>query len=229
MSKPTILEYCETRIGLLCLRRREMLSRPGTVVTEVTLDHELLMSSYHTISEDALASRALEWHGGQDLEVLVGGLGLGYTARTALASDAVRRVEVVELLPEVISWLERDLVPLAPLLRGDSRLRVVEGDIFARLAAPPASRQDVILLDVDHSPAELLDEEHRNFYAAGGLVLTREHLVEGGVLAVWSSAESEGFLRALEEVFAQVETETVSWHNDLIDRDQRDHLFLARR
>ena len=74
-----ILAYEETELGPLCLRRRELLSEPGTVVTEVTLNHEFLMSSYNTDSERALANRAIEIHGGRDLRVLVGGLGLGYT------------------------------------------------------------------------------------------------------------------------------------------------------
>ncbi|MEE9608776.1 MAG: spermidine synthase, partial [Myxococcota bacterium] len=72
---------CEdTAIGMLVLRRRALLSKPGTVVTEITLDHEFLMSSYITVSERALSRIALETHKGGQLQVLVGGLGLGYTA-----------------------------------------------------------------------------------------------------------------------------------------------------
>ena len=87
-------------------------AEPGTIVTESSLNHEFLMSSYHTASERALAWRALELHPGQGLDVLVGGLGLGYTAREALVSQRVARVTVVEFLPQVIAWLDRDLVPL---------------------------------------------------------------------------------------------------------------------
>ncbi len=96
-----------------------MLSLPGTIVTEVTLNHEFLMSSLYTDSERALARTAIQIHSGEDLRVLVGGLGLGYTAREALLSDRVARVEVVELLPQVIDWLARGLVPLASELRDD--------------------------------------------------------------------------------------------------------------
>ena len=120
-----ILEYCETDLGVLCLRRRELLSRPGTIVTEVTLDHEFLMSSYNTESENALATAALEWHGGRELDVVVGGL--GYTAHAALACQDVAAVEVLELLPQVIDWVSRDLVPLARMLRAEPRLQVKEG------------------------------------------------------------------------------------------------------
>lgn len=75
-----ILAYEQTPLGLLCLRRRELLSQPGTMVTEVTLNHEFLMSSLYTDSEQVLARTAIELHVGDNLSVLVGGLGLGYTA-----------------------------------------------------------------------------------------------------------------------------------------------------
>ena len=106
-SNLEILAYEPSPLGLLCLRRRELLSQPGTIVTEVTLNHEFLMSSLYTDSERALSRTALEMHSGKDLRVLVGGLGLGYTAREALLSDRVASVEVVELLPQVIDWLAR--------------------------------------------------------------------------------------------------------------------------
>ncbi|MCZ6792530.1 MAG: spermidine synthase [Planctomycetota bacterium] len=224
-----ILEYCETPLGLLCLRRRELLSQHGTIVTEVSLDHEFLMSSFYTLSEQALASLAIDWHGGSGLHVLVGGLGLGYTAHTALKCSGVERVDVLELLPQVISWLSRDLVPLAGSLLADRRFRVAEGDILERLGRSPQTRHDVILIDIDHSPDEVLDPRNRSFYTATGLRRTREHLADGGVLAVWSSAASDTFARALEAVFSEVRLETIAWRNDLIDEDQRDDIFLARR
>ena len=72
-----VLAYSQSPIGAICLRRRGLLSRPGTIITEITVDHMLLMSSYHTDSERALALRSLERHGGREnLRVLVGGLGL---------------------------------------------------------------------------------------------------------------------------------------------------------
>ena len=231
MNTPSfeILESVETSIGLLCLRRRELLSRPGTIVTEVTLDHEFLMSSYNTASEDALASLGIEWHRGRDLSVLVGGLGLGYTAEAALNCSQAGGVDVIELLPEVISWLERDLIPLAGKLRDEPRFSVARADFFRYLRGPVERRYDVMLVDIDHSPDENLDSDNLGFYMAEGLRRVCAHLQEDGVLAVWSSAANESFVSSLEEVFSEVRTERVEWHNELIEEDQCDLVFLARR
>ena len=230
MNTPSleILESVETPLGLLCLRRRELLSRPGTIVTEVTLDHEFLMSSYNTASEDALASLGIQWHGGDDLSVLVGGLGLGYTAQAALGYPQVERVLVIEFLPEVISWLPRGLVPLAEALSREPRFSVSQDDFFKYLAAPVSSSYEIILVDIDQSPDENLDSQNLDFYTPGGLRLVLSHLAPAGVLAVWSSAPNESFAAALRDVFSEVRIETVRWHNELIDEDQCDFVFLAR-
>jgi len=226
-SKLEILAYEESSLGPLCLRRRELLSQPGTMVTEVTLNHEFLMSSLYTDSEQALARTAIQMHSGEELRVLVGGLGLGYTAREALRSDRVAQVEVVELLPQVIDWLKRGLVPLSSELCDERRLVVTQDDVYRRLAGPPAERFDAILIDVDHSPEERLDEESVSFYTTEGLQAARRHLAPGGVLAVWSYAESSPFADALRTVFEHVHVEPVTYENRLIDQQQTDWLFFA--
>lgn len=230
MSRPTleILAFEPTPLGLLCLRRRELPGAPGTTVTEVTLDHEFLMSSRLTDSERALARIALELHAGRDLDVLVGGLGLGYTAHAALASDRVARVEVVELLPQVIAWLAQGLVPLAAELNADPRLVVTRGDVYARLASAPTRVHDLVLVDVDHSPVEQLAGANAGFYTDAGLACARRHLAPGGVLAVWSSAPSSPFADALRRVFPEVRCEPITVFNDLVDETQTDWLFFAR-
>jgi spermidine synthase len=228
-SNLEILAYEDTPLGPLCLRRRELLSSPGTVVTEVTLDHAFLMSSLNTASERALAARAIEMHPGDRLRVLVGGLGLGYTAAAALESPRVNRVVVVEFLPEVITWLERDLFPLSGTLKEDGRFSVAEGDVFVRLAARPEEVFDVILIDVDHAPDDPLSVENAPFYTEPGLAKAQEHLAPGGVLAVWSSAENDTFSRTLERVFGNVEVETVTYFNTMVEESCTDWLFMARK
>ena len=223
-----ILAYEETPLGLLCLRRREILSRPGTLVTEVTLDHEFLMSSYLTASERALAELGLERvPDGEELRVLIGGLGLGYTAASALDSVMVNHVEVVEFLPQVISWLESDLVPLAERLNADQRLEVTHGDIYERLSRQGKQEFGLIAIDVDHSPEDVLGEQSRGFYSCEGLMQAKSHLTQGGVLGVWSYDESSPLLANMQEVFETVTVEKVTVMNDLIREDQTDWLFFG--
>lgn len=225
-----ILAWEETELGPLCLRRRELLGQPGTVVTDVTLDHEMLMSSHLTLSERTLARRALALHEGSSLEVLVGGLGLGYTAHEVLAAgrERIARVEVVEYLAPVIGWVEQGLVPLAAALRAEERIELLRGDVYARLAAPPARPFDLILVDVDHSPDERLGEDSASFYGEPGLRRARRHLAPGGVLGVWSYAPDSPFATALHRVFDDVQVEPVTVTNDLVDEEQTDWLFFAR-
>jgi len=231
-SNLEILAAEDSELGLLCLRRRELLSRPGTLVTDVTLGHELLMSSYLTRSERALARLALEIHPGRDLRVLVGGLGLGYTAHEVLVAgqDRIAGVEVVEYLPQVIDWLERGLLPLSAPLRAEPRLALTRGDVYARLLQPPGPSDrpfDLVLIDVDHSPDEPLDTPNAHFYIEPGLRRARRHLAPGGVLGVWSSTEHAAFATALRAVFASARVEPVTVENDLIEEEQTDWLFFG--
>lgn len=231
-SNLEILAWEDSELGVLCLRRRELLSRPGTIVTDVTLDHELLMSSYLTRSERALARLALDLHPGGALRVLVGGLGLGYTAHEVLVAgeDRVAHVEVVEYLPQVIDWFERGLVPLADALRADPRIAIARGDVYGRLLRPPDPSErafDLILIDVDHSPEEPLDSPNGLFYTEEGLRSVRRHLAPGGVLGVWSSVDHAPFTAVLRRVFAKVRIEPVTVSNDLIDEEQTDWLFFG--
>jgi spermidine synthase len=228
MGRFEVLSYEDTELGPLCLRRRELLSRPGEVVTEVTLNHEFLMSSYNTASERALGRLGYELHGGSGLRVLVGGLGLGYTARAALDGRGVAGVEVVELLPQVIGWLEQGLFPLAEELRADRRFEVCRGDVYGRLGGAGAGAYDVILIDVDHSPDERLGGESQEFYSSAGLALAKAHLAPGGVLGVWSYARSTPFAEAMAASFESLRVEAVGFDNDLIDRHTTDWLFFGR-
>lgn len=229
MDKPLfeILTYESTELGTLCLRRRELLCEPGTIITEVTLNHEFLMSSYLTASERALSEVALKMHEGSELRVLVGGLGLGYTANAALASDRVTRCEVIEYLPQVIAWLKDGMVPLSEKLNAESRLVVTHSDVYQHLLGEPTEYHDLILIDVDHSPDENLGTANGQFYTADGLQRAKLHLSDRGILGVWSYAESSPFADALHQVFANVRIEPVTVFNNLVNEEQTDWLFFA--
>jgi spermidine synthase len=227
-SNLDVLAYEETPLGMICLRRRELIAQPGTILTEITLDHALLMSSHHTLSERTLSTSALKHHSGDGLRVMIGGLGLGYTAQPILRSPTVASVVVVEFLPQVIGWVRDGLVPLSEELNRDPRLQVVQGDVYAMLAAPPQQHFDMILIDVDHSPDERLGDENVGFYSESGLRSAKRHLAPGGLLGVWSYAESSPFVAALREVFDQVEVEPVTFDNVLVEESETNWLFFAR-
>jgi spermidine synthase len=241
MSKPVfeILDYLDTPLGVLYLRRRELLSRPGTIVTEVTLDSELLMSSLNTDSEIELSRRALAWHQAgaepkrSGLRVLVGGLGLGYTAAAALESELVGHVRVVEHLPDVIRWTREGMIPLSEQLNGDPRVELSHGDVYAELLAPLPEGQepwDLLLIDVDHTPTEHLGPTSAPFYTAAAQATVKEHLAPGGVLAVWSAGDNDDYAAMLGATFKDSARERVEWVNELVNQGQEieDVIFLAR-
>ncbi len=231
-----ILAYEESPLGPLCLRRRELLSQPGVHVTEVTLNHEFLMSSLYTDSEETLARVALERVEGEGLRVLVGGLGLGYTAAAVLESPQVGSLLVVELLDAVADWHEAGLVPLYPPLSADPRCRVLTDDFFALAQSDqgfdhttPGRQYHAILIDIDHTPDWLLDARSGHFYSEDGLKQLRQHLKPGGVMGLWSDVvPDDKFLRRLSEVFAEAWAEPVTFHNPLQNNDYTQTIYLAR-
>jgi spermidine synthase len=233
VAKPVfeIVDSRATPIGVLDLRRRELPARPGLIVTEITINDDMLMSSLSTVSERALATSALALHAaGDGLRVLVGGLGLGYTAHVALADPRVAYVRVVDRVPAVIGWLREGLFPLSAELNGDDRLEVCESDVYAELLGPGREAYDLVLIDVDHSPTEPLDPASEPFYTWQGQRQVVDHLAPAGVLAVWSSDDDDDFAEVLEEVYPEARRERVRWVNELIDDEEIEEiLFLARR
>ena len=157
---------------------------------------------------------------------MVGGLGLGWTARTALQDPRVRTLQVVEALPAVIGWHERGLLPHADELTGDPRTRLVEGDFFA-MELPPC---DVVLLDIDHSPRHVLHPSHAAFYTRTGLQRLHDRIAPGGVFALWSDdPPEEAFLTLLREVFLLAEGHLVAFANPLTGGRSSNGVYVARR
>ena len=229
------LDYCPTPIGALSLRRRRDL-KLGVDVFEIKLGDESLMTSVFTASEIALARLGLEALQGDHRDIVVGGLGLGYTANAVLESAAVRSLIVVEALAPVIEWHETGLLPLGQALTNDPRCRFVHGDFFAMAASEegfdehaPARRFDAILVDIDHSPDALLDTGSESFYRPAGLRALARHLRPGGVFGLWSDARADDdFLARLRGVFAEARAEPVTFHNPLQDRPFTQTVYLAQ-
>ena len=127
----------------------------------------------------------------------------------------------------MIEWLQQGLIPLSEPLNQSQQLTITRGDIYARLMTEPTERFDLIVIDVDHSPDDRLHEAEHPFYTEAGLTKAKSHLQEGGVLAVWSYAESSEFYLAMRITFSQVVVEAVTTTNDLVVHEQTDWLFFG--
>ncbi|MEU4258499.1 spermidine synthase [Streptomyces fradiae] len=230
------IDWRPTRLGDISLRRRRH-PASGDDVYEVKLGDEFLMSSLFTEGEVALARLGLAGTVGGDLEVAVGGLGLGYTARAALDDARVRSLIVVEALEEVIDWHRRGLVPLGATLSSDPRCRMVNGDFFAMAGDPqgldsrePGRRFHAILLDIDHSPRHVLNSSHAALYQPAGLRALAGRLHAGGVFALWSNDPPDRqFGSALAQVFAEHEADVVTFNNPLQGGTATNTVYLAKK
>ena len=230
------LDYRVTPMGILSLRRRKELTL-GIDIFEIKLDEDFLMSSVFTVAEIALADLGLADLSEPELDVVVGGLGLGYTAQAALYHPQVRSLLVVDTLKEVIDWHEQGLLPLGEGLTSDPRCRLVHGDFFSMAASlfkgfDPENRGrqfHAILLDVDHSPRDVLHPSHASFYEPDGLRQMTAHLLPDGVFALWSNdPPDERFEIALAEVFAYHETHVVTFPNPIQRTEEANTVYVAR-
>jgi spermidine synthase len=222
-------------MGEISLRRR-LEPTLQVDVYEAKLGDEFLMSSLFTMGEIALADVALAAVDGTALDVVVGGLGLGYTAHAVLRDARVRSLHVVEALGEVIGWHRRGLLPLSQELTADRRCELLEGDFFAMVATgsrfgPDApERHDAILVDIDHTPRHLLHPSHAGFYGLEGQRRVAARLNPGGVFGLWSDATpDDDYVAVAEQVFASCEAHVVTFPNPLTGGEAANTVYLARK
>lgn len=232
------LDYQPTPLGPVSLRRQRLKMLGDREIFEVKLGEDYLMSSLFTKVEEELARLSLAALQGEALDVVVGGLGLGYTAWTALADPRVASLLVVDYLQPVIEWHERGLVPLGPKLIADPRCRFVLADFFAVSVADgpgydtsqPGRIFDAILLDIDHSPDHLLHPRHAAFYDTPGLRAFAARLRPAGVFGLWSDDPPEAaFIARLRGVFADVATTVVAFPNPFLGQDSESTVYVCRR
>lgn len=230
------LDFRKTPLGDLILRRRRMAMLGDLIVYEVLLGNGYLMSSLFHEVEEALADLGLAATQGDALDVVVGGLGLGYTAVAALKEPRVAELLVVDTMAAVIEWHEKEMVPLGKSLNDDARCRYVHADFFALAAAPelgfdpqvPGRKFHAVLLDIDHSPRNLLHERNAAFYSEEGLRRLAAQLHPGGVFALWSDdAPDEDFLARLAVVFQSSHARVVKFFNPLLEKDSASTVYVA--
>jgi len=179
----------------------------------IMLGADELMNSRLSGSEKALATLAVERiPAGPRPQMLIGGLGMGFTLRAALAAlGQGAQVTVAELVPAVIEWASG---PLAQIFQGsldDPRVTVRIADVSA-LIGEAESLYEAILLDVDNGPDGLTQTANDRLYDANGLAAARKALRPGGVLAIWSAAPDPQFAKRLREGAFAVEEIAVRAH-----------------
>ena len=224
----------QTPMGELTVRRR-LEPTLHVDVYEVKLGDEFLMSSLFTVAEVALATLGLAELPGAELDVVVGGLGLGYTAQAVLENANVRWLHVIDALGEVIEWHEQGLLPLSGALTSDPRCHFVHGDFFALLAGDAGfgsgvpDRVHAVLVDIDHSPTHLLHPSHASFYTVSGLAQLADRLHPGGVFGLWSDGGVDAeFLTVVDEVFATCTAHSVTFPNFYTGEESSSTVYVAR-
>lgn len=172
----------------------------------ILLDRTELMSTRASASEEALATMTCERLGLRiAAEVLIGGYGMGYTLRAALAMlDADATVTLAEFVPEVIEWARGPMRKLTAGCLDDPRVDLVDGDVAMLIDAARAG-YDAILLDVDNGPEGITRLDNDLLYTARGLEAARTALKPGGILAIWSAWPDAPFAMRLADAGFVVE------------------------
>jgi spermidine synthase len=204
-SERVVLARHITPGGEIQLQQRPL--PDGVPAFEIISDGVFLMASYNQASERALAHYALEAvkSGPRSaLQVLVAGLGMGFTLQETLASD-VASVDVVEINPHIIEWNQTYFASLNGNVLADPRLRLIQDDLYTVLYRSPAAAYDVILLDVDNGPSWLAHESNARLYTPEALKRWSAMLKPRGVFAVWSAQPEPEFLERMRTSFSRAE------------------------
>ncbi len=223
------LDFRPTPIGDLMLRRRRMPQFGERDIYEVKLGEDFLMTSLFHEAESQLAKRGITALEADALDVMVGGLGLGYTAVAALEDPRVAALVVVEYLDGVIEWHQSGLVPLGKTLTDDPRCQIMHTDFFALMRNTPTKQYDAILLDIDHTPTNVLHQTNTHFYTEEGLEEMATHLKPGGIFAMWADGAPEDFFTdRLGRIFTSAKAHTIEFDNPITGSSSVGAVYVAR-
>lgn len=208
MEEATTLDRFTGARGEVVLRQR---GRGDDAVYELIVNGTFAMDSTETSIERRLAQLAYARApaGGT---ILIGGLGLGYTAEEALSLPA-SRIVVVELEAGLVDWARTGRTPLLARLAAEPRVQLVAGDVVDVLSGSPSGSFDAIALDVDNGPDFLIHADNASVYSPGFLELAHRRLAPGGRLAIWAQGPAPDLMRTLAA----------------IDQSARQHLFEVQR
>ena len=230
------LDYQVTPLGAISLRRRSEPKLNGKIVYEVKLGDEYLMSSLFVDAEIALAKLGLGVIDGNKIDVIVGGLGLGYTAAAVLDDQRVASLKVIDIMQPVIDWHQKELVPLGEKIHSDSRCQLIRGNFFDMATSGlggfdsqhPNKRYHGILLDIDHSPEHWLNPGNESFYTMTGVAKMVEQLLPGGVFGLWSNdPPSKEFMELISPKFAEVSSHVIEFDNPYQGGVSANTVYLA--
>jgi len=235
------LDFQKTPLGEISLRRRSEPRLDGKILYEVKLNDDFLMSSLFTEAEiqlSRLGLAALKKHNlKQDLDIVVGGLGLGYTAVAALEDPSVKSLRVIDVMAPVIDWHKRELVPLGGKLTSDPRCTLVHADFFEIATssngfdpAYPDKLVHAVLLDIDHSPSHWLNSENSTFYTEDALQSMANKIHPGGIFGLWSNDPPEKeFTNLLDSVFQSSESHIVTFPNPYTGSESTNTVYIANQ
>lgn len=179
----------------------------------IVLGRNELMSTRMRFSEEQLAELTLERLGKAHPRILIGGYGMGFTYRMALAkAGAKAEIVVAEIAEKIIEWAEGPMAELTGDGLKDPRLDLKICDVAALIDDAndgTCTKYDAILLDVDNGPDGLVRHENNRLYSRTGLGKARDALKPGGILAVWSAAPDPAFRKRLKDAGLDVEERSV--------------------
>lgn len=223
---PEVLRRVDTDRGEVVLRRRMV---DGAVVHELITNGTFAMDSRETHTEELLAAHADLRPGAR---VLVGGLGLGYTARALLETSPARLV-VVEIEACLVDWARAGVTPTLAAVAADPRVELRVNDVHRVLAGPSPDRGsdgggpgwDAIVLDVDNGPDFLIHEDNERIYAIGALRRAVTMLAPGGTLVLWSHAPHPGLHSRLDQLAGS--RDHVAEHLHRVQREGREFTYAV--
>ncbi|MBW1714833.1 MAG: spermine/spermidine synthase [Deltaproteobacteria bacterium] len=209
-QEKVILGRFTTPHGELQLQRWTETDEKGQPVYEVIFNGVFLMASYNELSEKALATLAIDplTSDRQDLRILIGGLGIGYSLRATLDDGRIQAVDVVEIEEHIIRWAKGVFSKQNHHACSDSRVHVIHMDLGDYITQTDKT-YDAIILDIDNGPTWLALASNQRLYKKPALRKFRTLLRDGGVFTIWAAHQCAPFQSRLGRVFGQTELITV--------------------